>query len=438
MLLINKRNGLLAAVFALSAVGMAGCGKDAAEGPAAQPASSEPVKLKVFFFQPGFVDQDFNTKFLPYLQKKFPNISYELVNPSKEMTINSMIAAGQVPDLIFSGEKEVPQLSVLGISEDLNALIKENKLDMGQFEAIADTTIKSYSDKGEMLALPYALQYYATFYNKDIFDKFGVPYPKDGMTWDDLIGIAKKLTRNEGGVQYYGLQAGNLTALAQKFGLELADPKTKKALIDTDGWRKNLTLGQQIYGIPGNLPPLAKFNGVSTIFTQDQNVAIAPYYGDTFINSLEKLRKEGKPMNWDMTSHPTLKELPGKSHELSFRSMVVSKSSKYKKQAFQVAQYIATSEDTQLQLSKDGFQAAMKDDKYKKAFGANIEVLKGKNISAIFKTTPLPIHNINDFDSPVKKALDQPFYDFLSGKFDANTALRTAQEAADKAIAGMK
>ncbi|MCC2686213.1 MAG: family 1 extracellular solute-binding protein [Paenibacillaceae bacterium] len=438
---------LAAATIALATAALAGCGngktapnpdnnQGAAPGTPPQ-VSTEPVTLKVYFYQPGFSDEDFKGKFLPYLTKKFPNITYDLMMPQKGTKIEDIVASGDIPDLFEAGEKEVPNLSVLGVPLDLNSLIKQNQVDMNQFEPVLNSSLKKYSATGESLAMMFAEQYYATFYNKDIFDKFGVGYPTDGMTWDDLIALGKKLTREADGVQYMGIQAGNAAALAQKFGLDSANEKAKKALIDTEGWRRVFDLGKAMYTIPGNLPELDKFNVVSTIFTQDQNVAIAPYYGDSFINSLEKLQQQGKPMNWDMTSHPTFPDMPGKSHELSFRSFVISKTSKHKDQAFQVVSYIATSPETQMQLAKDAFGPAMKADTYKQQFGVNREVLKGKNVAAIFKTSPLDIHHINKYDSVVKKALDQPFYDFVSGKTDENTAIRTAQEAADKAIADM-
>ena len=34
----------------------------------------------------------------------------------------------------------------------------------------------------------------AIYYNKDLFDKAGVPYPKDGWTWEDFQDTAVKLT----------------------------------------------------------------------------------------------------------------------------------------------------------------------------------------------------------------------------------------------------
>lgn len=37
----------------------------------------------------------------------------------------------------------------------------------------------------------------AIWYNKDIFDAAGVPYPKPGWTWDDFLGIAGKLTKTD-------------------------------------------------------------------------------------------------------------------------------------------------------------------------------------------------------------------------------------------------
>ena len=231
----------------LLAIAFNGCGKNAEEaaGDSVGKDSNEPVKLKVYFFQPGFLDTDFQAKFLPYLEKKFPHISYELMNPTKGVTFQDFVAASDIPDIIFAGEKEVPQLSVLGVPEDLNAMIKEYKVDMNQFEPIATKTIKNYSDKGETLALVYALQYYATFYNKDIFDKFGVSYPKDGMSWDDLIELGKKLTRNEGGVQYMDFrQAAQQPSLKSSNWNWLTRRRRKRCWIRTAGGKCSLLVNK--------------------------------------------------------------------------------------------------------------------------------------------------------------------------------------------------
>lgn len=76
---------------------------------------------------------------------------------------------------------------------------------MSKFNPEALDSTKPYGAKGEQFLLPFTINFYAFFYNKDVFDKLGVAYPKDSMTWDDVIELARKTTRNQDGVQYRGV-----------------------------------------------------------------------------------------------------------------------------------------------------------------------------------------------------------------------------------------
>ncbi len=49
----------------------------------------------------------------------------------------------------------------------------------------------------------------ALYYNKDMFDRQGVPYPKDDWTWDDFKALYPKLTYEDQGVQYYAFNDQN-------------------------------------------------------------------------------------------------------------------------------------------------------------------------------------------------------------------------------------
>lgn len=49
----------------------------------------------------------------------------------------------------------------------------------------------------------------ALFYNKDLFDRYGVPYPTNAMTWDDVLALAKRFpTKGEGEGRIYGFGSG--------------------------------------------------------------------------------------------------------------------------------------------------------------------------------------------------------------------------------------
>ena len=57
---------------------------------------------------------------------------------------------------------------------------------------------------GKTYALPFRKDNNMIFYNKDLFDKAGVPYPEDGMTMAEYHELAAKLTSGTGNDKVYG------------------------------------------------------------------------------------------------------------------------------------------------------------------------------------------------------------------------------------------
>lgn len=70
-------------------------------------------------------------------------------------------------------------------------LIKRHNIDLSRFEPSIISALEKMSGGG-LYGLPLYNDRMALYYNKDIFDKFGVPYPKDGMTWDEVIELSIK------------------------------------------------------------------------------------------------------------------------------------------------------------------------------------------------------------------------------------------------------
>ena len=52
--------------------------------------------------------------------------------------------------------------------------------------------------------MPFRKDNYMIFYNKDLFDERGVPYPQDGMTLEEFRALAKEMTYGEGADKVYG------------------------------------------------------------------------------------------------------------------------------------------------------------------------------------------------------------------------------------------
>jgi len=55
-------------------------------------------------------------------------------------------------------------------------------------------TLDLLSFQGETWGIPMGADLMVLYYNKDLFDEFGLPYPHNGWTWDDLIATATLMT----------------------------------------------------------------------------------------------------------------------------------------------------------------------------------------------------------------------------------------------------
>ncbi|MCC2684991.1 MAG: transporter substrate-binding protein, partial [Paenibacillaceae bacterium] len=209
--------------------------------------SGKPVTLKVFNYKTNFADEEFKAIMADPISKKYPNITLQLVNPeSNQQTIEDMVTAGDLPDIIFSASQSMDLFAGLKAALDLNGILKKDGVDIGKFDPEAIKEIGYLSDKGELFALPFSINFSVLFYNKDIFDKFAVSYPKDGMTWDDIMDISKKISRSENGTQYLPLFAQNITHLSSQLSLPFIDSKTGKAAITSDGWKTVFELYKNI------------------------------------------------------------------------------------------------------------------------------------------------------------------------------------------------
>ena len=78
--------------------------------------------------------------------------------------------------------------------------------------------------RGQLLALPVDLDVLVLYYNRELFDRAGVPYPSPGWTWSDFVTLAEALTQPlpDGGVQYGFYPAGALPDYLPFVAQELA------------------------------------------------------------------------------------------------------------------------------------------------------------------------------------------------------------------------
>ncbi|MBD2866825.1 ABC transporter substrate-binding protein [Paenibacillus oceani] len=420
-----------------AAVAFAGCssGNGPATGgtktpetttPASVAVDTKPVTLKMFF-PISMSDTDFTNLVVEPVKKKYPYITVEMIKRNNKPTaleqLQDIYAVGDSPDLLFTWNGDLPSYKDVDLLYDMTDLAKKHGVDTGKFEPVVLDSLKVIMDNKGLPALPFAVNFNATYYNKDLFDRFGIGYPKDGMTWNDAIELAKKVSRTDGGVQYMGLSPDTLIRLAMPLSLTKVDAKTQKATMNNDSWKRVFELQKEIYSIPNNMPKKMNDAGQKS-FLNEKTLAMLPTINLMNLG-LESAQKEG--LNWDIVQYPSYPDKPNTYGHVDTHLVAIAKTSKNKDQAMQVIEVMTSDEVQLLSTRTTARMTALKNKDIKNQFGAEMTFLKGKNIPSIMKSNPAPGPLYSQFESRTNAIALKKLEEFVNGK-DINTTLREADE----------
>ena len=195
---MNLRRTLAATLGALLAFGAGACGDDASDAP-------EAVKLLVF----GAPDElaAYRTLADAY-GKARSGAQVQLVEASDRKDLitklSTSIAGGAPPDVFLMNYRFYGQFAAKDAIEPLDSRISGSKaFNKADYYPAA---MQAFAWKGKQLCLPQNMSSLAVYYNKTLFQKYGVAEPKAGWTWNDLVATASALTRDAAGVPIRGAE----------------------------------------------------------------------------------------------------------------------------------------------------------------------------------------------------------------------------------------
>ncbi|MBD2862858.1 ABC transporter substrate-binding protein [Paenibacillus oceani] len=427
---------------ALLATVATGCGTQTAgnqggeEPQAPAPKTREPAEI-VFYSSNGDPAESFDYRFGNSIRKKFPNYTIKYIQSTKGSTMPELLTAGTKFDIFFisTGNYESMMFDN-GLEIDMDELVKKHKVDLTKIEPTVIQGIRD-SSGGKLTGIPVHTNNMVLYYNKTLFDKFGVSYPKDGMTWDEILELSKKLTRSEGGTQYYGFttSANHLLRMNQ-FSVPNVDLKTQTPTINKD--EKWKLFFQKVFLDPymdaGYKEQLDKTNKLPDInyFLKDQNVAMYAYLSSLVYVLPDDLQK----LNWDMVSLPTFKEQPGVGSQSYPFYFGITKLSKNPDASMEVLKYMV-SDEFQMELSKKGIMPVVKNEAVQKALGQD-SPFKNKNLKAVFHNKFAPIPAKAPYDASIVANYAKYADQVMKQKMDINTAFRKSEEESLKIIAEYK
>lgn len=132
-------------------------------------------------------EETFRIRYKEQIEAKFPNITLEQANASLTPEgLQELNACGDIPDL-YVMHQGYDMLKELDMLEPLDPYIEQSGFDLGVInDGIVEIQRALDPDgTGLLYGMPIEGTQRALYYNKAVFEKFGVDYPRDGMTWDE-------------------------------------------------------------------------------------------------------------------------------------------------------------------------------------------------------------------------------------------------------------
>ena len=435
---MRKRSGIVWLIALVMVLVLTACtsNKTTSPSPGNSPGSSDPtgeptvdyanMKAEVTFTTI-FSDDEFNENIGNYVRAKFPNYTINHFS-QRNHSLEELLTAGTPFDIYFGRANSIINTyAPVGLAYDMKDLVAKHGIDLEAFEP---GFVESGMFDGKLYALPIFNDSLVLFYNRDLFDRFGVEYPRDGMTWDEVFELAKKLDRVENGVQYMGLWMSpkhyfRMNSLSQGF----IDPETNKVTVDNENWKRIFELFAKMSENPGvrnaakeNFPSHDHFRGGSPV--------VGMY---VFLTEWIAVSQTQMPsLNWDMVSMPTFSDLPGVGTQPYANYAGITSTSKNKDAAAQVLKYLV-SEEYQMEVSKKGKLTPLKSQNVKDVAFAN-HPEQDKNFGAVYVNANAPLRQMHQLEDKVVDILNEKVTLLVKGEKDINTLLREAQEEAQAII----
>ncbi|MEV5027845.1 ABC transporter substrate-binding protein [Paenibacillus sp. LPE1-1-1.1] len=364
-----------------------------------------------------------------YIKKKFPEITLKHVHWNDGTRYEDLIAKGTIPDIVFEEtyRNAHRMIEKFELEYDMSDLIKKFNFDTSVLDQGSLERIKTASG-GKIYALPFEQSDFVLVYNKDIFDKYGLDYPKDGMTYDEAYELTKKLTRQDGDITYKGYQQHPSHYMYyNQLSESVLNPNEDKGDLDTDSWLKIVNNIRRFYEIPGN-----QFTTTSDFPKGQMGMSV------DVIENVLKWSQDYPDLNFDISSVPVFPEASNNKYQANVNGLFITKQSKHKDLAFQVIQYLL-SDEVQEARAKEGIISPLNDSKVQQAFAQNVPQLSDKHTEGIFalkSAMPAPRKPGLTFINPPVQQVFQP--NIFEQSKDSATALRVVNEMINKQLAETK
>lgn len=258
---------------------------------------------------------------LSEFEKENPDIKVDFMHIPQNyfQKIHLLFASNTAPDVIFINNLYLPIYANAGLLEELNT-----------DDNFYPQSLNALSWQGKLYAIPRDVSNLVIYYNKDMFLKKHIPFPKQNWTFDDFLQTSKKLTdKNTFGISFEEDPLFYLPYLMSNGGGFL--PEEIKKAESQEAINFYADLRNKYHTAPKKNESASAT--MAQLFLQER---IGMYLSGRWM--VPKLREEAS-FDWDIAQFP--KGTKGSIVQLDASGWAISKSSKHKAEALKLINYLS-------------------------------------------------------------------------------------------------
>jgi len=269
----------------------------------------------------------------------------------------TMVVANTPPDLMWIQIDKFPYFASRDVLVDLDPLIDQDPEGADMRKTIFSGGLQFCAWKGKQYALPRDCCCWFIAYNKDLFDKEGLPYPQETWTRDDYVRIAQRLTKKDQNGLYtqFGSWWYDWAEVMASNGGNLFDPNTHEAkitspeVIEAMQWCADLSKKYHV------APRDRESNAFGGDLFQSQRVAMN-FAGPWMFSTYQKNCK----FKWDIVNLPAGKA--GLHQYFMGLPIGISRQTEHPKEAWEFLRYLCWDKEAQSMQAQIGLATPSRKD----------------------------------------------------------------------------